>query len=223
MEVHIMKKKLLTILVIIVATIVIANYKSIYAFFTTEDAKTNVFSVGNISATVTEPNYEDNKIVTPGAELVKDPTFSNTGKIDSYIRAQVYVPISKDIKYVDENENVVTPTEEVELVTYKLNDGWELVTDEGFSGIYEDTNGNKYKVYTYKYVENGKEKIVATGETIAKALFDKVKIINYLDIDQTINIKLQVSAIAVQSDGGTADEMWTYYKNQNTTAIVGLE
>ena len=72
-------------------------------------------------------------------------------------------------------------------------------------------------------MENGFEKIVKPNETIDKTLFDKVKIINYLDMDTTVNLKLYVSAIAVQSDGDTAENMWTYYKNQNGTGIVGVK
>ena len=97
------------------------------------------------------------------------------------------------------------------------------MTEEGFSGSYEDTEGNRYKVYTYKFMENGVEKIVNANESIGKALFDKVKVINYLDMDKTVNLKLYVSAIAVQSNGDTAENMWKYYKNQNGTGIVGVK
>ena len=221
-----MRKKvviILSILVIIALITITSNYKTINAFLTNKDKVTNNFRVGKISATVTEPNYEDNKTVKPEEEITKDPTLTNTGEVDSYIRAQVYVPISKEIKYVDENENIITPSEEIELLSYEINEGWEEVTEEGFSGIYEDNNGNKYKVYTYKYVKDGKEKIISKGETIEKALFEKVKIINYLDIDKTTNIKLHVIALAVQAEGGTAEEMWTYYKKQNEAGIVGVK
>lgn len=219
------KKKLIItlIILIIIIAILIIGYKTILAFYTSKDQTINKFSVGQISATVTEPNYENNKIIKPNEEIAKDPTLSNTGEVDSYIRAQVYVPISSEIKYVDLNENIVTPSEETEIFTYKVNDGWEEVTDDGFFGIYEDKDGNKYKVHTYKYVKNGQEQIIKPGETIGVTVFDKVKVINYVDMDKNVNLKLYVSAIAVQSDGGTAEEMWTYYKNQNGSGILGVD
>lgn len=217
------KNKLIVISIITTAIILSIGIRLIYAYYTDKSQKINTFKVGEIEAIVREPNYEDNKIVKPNEEIAKDPTFSNIGEVSSYIRAQVYVPVSKAVKYVDSNENIVEPSEEIELLSYKVNAGWELVTEEEFSGLYEDREGNKYKVYTYKFVRDGKEKPVNSGETIGKTLFDKVKVINYLDMDKNTNIKLHVSAIAVQSEGGTADEMWTYYKNQNGTGIVGVE
>lgn len=221
-----MRRKLIiafTTIIIITLSLTIINYKTILAFLTNKDKTTNNFTVGELKATVTEPNYEDNQTVKPGEEIIKDPTLSNIGEVEGYIRAQVYVPVSKEIKYVDENEKIIIPEEEIEIATYKINEGWEEVTEEGFSGIYEDKEGNKYKVHTYKYMENGQERIIKPEETIEKPLFNKVKIINYLDMDKTINIKIHVAAISVQSEGGTAEEMWTYYKNQNGTGIVGVE
>lgn len=221
-----MRRKLViafTIIIVITLGSIIINYKTILAFLTNKDKVTNKFKVGELTATVTEPNYEDNKIVKPGEEIIKDPTLSNIGEVNGYIRAQVYVPVSKEIKYVDENENIITPVEEIEIAKYKINQGWEEVTEEGFSGLYEDEEGNKYKVHTYKYMENGQERIIKPEETIEKPLFNKVQIINYLDMDKTINIKIHVAAISIQAEGGTAEEMWTYYKNQNGTGIVGVE
>lgn len=217
------KNKIVVISMVFIIIALCIGFNLIYAYYTNKTERVNKFKVGNLEVTVTEPNYEDNKIVKPNGEITKDPTFSNTGEVSSYIRAQVYVPVSKDIKYVDSNENVIVPSEEIELLSYQINSGWELVAEDGFSGQYEDEQGNKYNVHTYKFIENGVEKVVAPGETINTALFDKVKVINYLDMDKNTNIKLHVSAIAVQSEGGVADEMWTYYKNQNGTGIVGVK
>ena len=197
-----------TILVVITLVFTLRECKNIFAFYTTNDKITNFFNVGQISAEVEEPNYQDNKVVRPGDEVVKDPILSNNGKVDSYIRAQVYVPISEEIKYVDENEEIDEIEKEIELVSYDLNEGWVKVEDNNFTGSYEDGNGNKYHVYTYKYVKDNLEKIIKPGEKIEKPVFDKVKIINYLDMDKAINIKLHVTAIAVQAEGGTAEEMW---------------
>ena len=219
-----MKQKVIATISIItiVLTLAILGYHTVKAYYTHEDKVTNKFKVGELEVSVTEPNYEDNQVVKPGDKITKDPTFSNVGGVDGYIRAQIYVPISKDIKYVDESENIIRPTEDIELVYYEVNTGWEKVTDPGFSGEYEDEDGNKYNVYTYKYVKDGQEQIIQAGETIQPPVFNEIRIINYLDIDENTNIKLHVSAIAIQSEGGTADEMWTYYKNQNGKGIVGV-
>lgn len=221
-----MKRKLIimfTILTAMVLLLVIFNYKTIRAFFTHKDKIINQFKVGEVSANVTEPNYKDNQTIKPGGELIKDPTLTNTGKVNSYVRAQIYVPISNEIKYVDENEEIVTPQEDIEIMTYTVNEGWEEVRSEGYSGIYVDDNGNRYKVYTYKYVENGDEKVITPGEQITQPVFNKVKAINYLDIDEKIELNLHVVALAVQADGGTAEELWEYYKKQNGKGIIGVK
>lgn len=78
-------------------------------------------------------------------------------------------------------------------------------------------------MYTYKYMVNGTEKIVKPEEQINEAVFDAIKVKNYLDTDKSINLKVIVKALAIQAKGGSADEMWTYYKNQNKTGIVGVK
>ena len=201
----------------------VLNYKTILAYATHKDAQTNTLTTGSISAKVEEPHYTNNQVVTPNQEITKDPTFTNDGAVRSYIRAQVYVPISNQIKYVNNNEELITPNDEIELLTYQLNQGWEEVTGTTFSGIYEDAKGNRYKVHTYKYAPSGTEKVIEPNETIAKTLFDKVKVINYADMDKTQNLKLQVSVLTIQSDGGTAENLWTAFANQNGTGIIGVK
>lgn len=227
-----MKKKItiLTILIVLVAIVsVLIYYKDdVMAYYTDNSQRSNPTTVGNMEVSVVEPNYTDNQVIKPNESITKDPTFSNTGAVDGYVRAQVYVPISDQIKYVDNQENIVTPADEIEIFSYQINSGWVEVTDDPsdtykFSGIYEDSDGNRYKVRTYKYMQGGEEKIVSGGETISTPLFDEVSVINYLDMDTTTNLKMHVVALGVQSMGGTADEMWLRFKNQNEAGIVGVE
>lgn len=216
-------KIVIELIVIAVFIAILFNYKTLLAYATYKDEQKNQLSTGSISAKVEEPHYTNNQIVVPNQEITKDPTFTNDGVVNSYIRAQVYVPISNQIKYVNNNEEIITPNEEIELLTYQVNQGWEEVTGSTFSGIYEDAKGNRYKVHTYKYVPDGTEKIIEPNETIAKTLFDKVKVINYADLDRAQNLKLQVAVLTIQSDGGTAEDLWTAFANQNGTGIIGVK
>ena len=205
---------------------------SVYSYYTHKDTKVNRFNVGNIQIEITEPNYdEDNKIVKPNSEIVKDPTIANTGKVPAYIRAQVYIQMAK-IPYISSDGTAVNPGQEVELFTYSVNyennSGWIKVEDADYETTYQDDDGNKYKVCTYKFVENGQEKSIPAGETIsvdgqALPVFSKVKTINYMDTDQEVNAQIHICALGVQSETGTADQMWTNYKNQNGTVIVGIQ
>lgn len=224
-----MKKKvvaLLFVIAVVVATLVITKYNDISAYYTHSDNKLNSFSAGELEVTVTEPNYVDNQIMKPNETIAKDPTYSNTGTVDGYIRAQIYAPISK-IKYVDGDENIVTPEQDVEIFSYTLNSGWVAVEDNPsdtykFNGIYEDSKGNKYMVHTYKYMEGGIEKVVEPGETIQTPVFSSISTPNYLDTDTVVSLKMYATAIAVQKEGGTAEEMWERFKNQNQAGIVGV-
>lgn len=222
-------KKLLLIslflIFIVIVTFIFTNIEILQAYYTDKNSLINKIYTGNIKANVSELNYKNNQILKPNSEITKDPVLSNTGNVDEYLRAQVYIPIAK-LKYVDSNENVILPEDEIDLFSYEysLGQGWEKVIDEGFSGIVQDKNNNKYRVYTYKYIENGKEKIVPSGEKINTPVFNKVKIINYLDIEKEINLKIIVKAIAIQTlDGKSSDEMWTFYKNQNGSGIGRVE
>ena len=225
-----MKKVVIFVLMIvaILSVVVAIKMDDIMAFYTHNDKRINKFNVGSMEVTVTEPNYENNQVIVPNETITKDPTYANTGEVDCYIRAQIYTPISKNIKYVDGNENIVTPAEEIELLTYTVNDGWVEVEDSPsdtlkFNGIYEDSKGNKYRVRTYKYVEGGQEKVVSAGETISTPVFSTVSTINYLDLESAVNLKMYASAIAVQNEGGSAEKMWEAFKNQNGTGIIGIQ
>ena len=225
-----MKKVIIFVLVVvaILSAVVAIKIDDILAYYTHKDNSANKFSIGSVEVTVTEPNYVNNQIIVPNETITKDPTYANTGDVDCYIRAQIYTPISKDIKYVDGNENIITPAEDIDLLTYTINDGWVEVEDNPsdtlkFNGIYEDSKGNRYKVRTYKYMEGGQEKVISAGETISTPVFSTVSTINYLDIESAVNLKMYASALAVQNEGGTAEEMWEAYKNQNGTGIIGIQ
>ena len=210
---------------VIMFTFIFLNKQTLDAYFLNKNSLISKISTGNIKASVTELNYKNNQILKPNDEIIKDPILTNTGSIDEYLRAQVYVPIAK-LKYVDSNENIIFPDDEIDLISYEYNlgQGWQRVKDEGFSGMVQDKNENKYRVYTYKFIENNTEKIVKSGEEINIPVFNKIKTINYLDIENAINLKVIVKAIAVQTlDGKSADEMWTFYKNQNGSGIGGVE
>lgn len=215
----------LFLIFIVIVIFIFTNIRGLHAYYTDKNFLIKDIFIGNVKANVSELNYKNNQILKPNDEITKDPILSNDGNVDEYIRAQVYVPIAK-LKYVDSNEKIIFPEDEIDLVTYEYNlgQGWERVIDEEFSGIVQDKNNNKYRVYTYKYNENGKEKVITSGEKIDIPVFSKIKIINYLDIDKEINFKIIVKAIAIQAlDGKSSDEMWTFYKNQNGSGIGRVE
>ena len=192
---------------VIIFTFIFLNKQTLDAYFLNKNSLISKISTGNIKASVTELNYKNNQILKPNDEIIKDPIVTNTGSIDEYLRAQVYVPIAK-LKYVDSNENIIFPDDEIDLISYEYNlgQGWQRVKDEGFSGMVHDINERQ------SFLTNN------------IPVFNKIQTINYLDIENAINLKVIVKAIAVQTlDGKSADEMWTFYKNQNGSGIGGVE
>ena len=88
-----MKKKIIAVC-LIVAMAAIAVVGGTLAWFTdTEDAN-NVFTVGNVDITLTEPNWtstgsQDAPEVYPGEPLAKDPTVENVGANPCFVRVRV--------------------------------------------------------------------------------------------------------------------------------------
>lgn len=118
----------LCMVIVIIITAILNKNSILQAYYTHKDKVINDFIIGKIEASVEEPDYEDMQTIKPNEEIIKNPKLSNTGEIQSYIRAQVYVPITKDLKYVDSNENIITPNEEIEVISYNLNSGWQEVS-----------------------------------------------------------------------------------------------
>ncbi len=84
-----MKKILLTaISFVLVAALAIGGT---LAYLTDRDAKTNVFTVGNVDITLNEDFAQGSQLV-PGVEVEKNVTVSNTGKNAAWVWVEISVP-----------------------------------------------------------------------------------------------------------------------------------
>lgn len=108
-----MKKRIAIIAtaVLIVALLVVG---STLAFFTDKGEVNNVITMGNVKITLTEPQFEkltNNTYTvsdaTPGKVYDKDPTITNVGDNDAYIRCKVTVKGLEKAK-IDELLNNIT-------------------------------------------------------------------------------------------------------------------
>jgi predicted ribosomally synthesized peptide with SipW-like signal peptide len=93
-----MKKKSLALAAIAVLMVASLATALTLAYFTDRtQVETNVFSVGNVDITLTEPNWDKNKLVdgkmniAPGMKIAKNPTVENTGDNKAYVRMVVTV------------------------------------------------------------------------------------------------------------------------------------
>ena len=89
-----MKKKL-TAVALVVCMLAIMLVGASLAYFTDKtEVEKNVFTVGNVDITLTEPNWdaegsEDAPEVYPGEKLAKDPTVTNVGANPCFVRISV--------------------------------------------------------------------------------------------------------------------------------------
>ena len=93
------------------------------AYFTDTENKENVFTVGNVDITLTEPNWEssgkvDAETVYAGEPLAKDPTVENTGNNPCFVRIKV--------DNLNQFGDKGTITLRTDYVDGKLGDNWEL-------------------------------------------------------------------------------------------------
>ena len=73
---------------------------STLAYFTDKEQASNRITIGKVDITLTEPKWDalsesDKQNITPGKELVKDPTVTNTGINDAFVFLKVKVPAAE--------------------------------------------------------------------------------------------------------------------------------
>ncbi len=167
------------------------------AYFTDEESAENRFTVGNISISLTEPNWnEDNgKNMTPGQRISKDPQITNDGANDAYVFIEVTVPAA-NIKTAD-TDGSLKAAAMTELFSYNVNDGWSLV---------DKKSSVDAAIYTYAYAtKNGKMKPLCPYET-TQPVFDSVSFVNAVEgqIDGS-NLAINVKSMGIQADNLDVD------------------
>ena len=171
-----MKKKIFA-LVLCIAMLAIAVVGGTLAYFTDTDAKTNTFTVGNVSIVLTEPKWDaggaaEAADVYPGEALAKDPTVTNDGANPCFVR----IKVEGLDQFAAEFDGAMI-TYRTDYVEGALVENWVLHTDG-------------YFYYT---------KVLAVGET-TDALFDQIvipfELTNSAEAEPVV-----VTAYAVQAQG----------------------
>ncbi|MBR2786469.1 MAG: InlB B-repeat-containing protein, partial [Clostridia bacterium] len=189
---------ILTILAVIIA---LALTTGIFAYFTSTETATNVFTVGSVQINLTEGEVWDTasengvapesaQTIEPGQHITKAPNIENTGKNPAYVYLKVYVPVNN----------------EQELFSYTVNEtsgqtgGWtQRIGEERHTTI----DGQAYNIYMYEYDET-----LQPGTTTDQALFDEVIFAEgiYFTPEQVAEMgtvkKIIVKAYAIQSESG---------------------
>lgn len=171
-----MKRKILA-LTLCVAMLAIAIVGGSLAYFSDNDAKTNTFTVGNVSIVLNEPNWDRTGAaeafdVYPGEALAKDPTVTNDGKNPCFVR----ISVTNLDQFAAEfsGAQIIYRTDYVDNA---LGQNWVAGTDG-------------YFYYS---------KVLQPGET-TDALFDQIVIPKELTNDAAAK-DIVVTAYAVQAQG----------------------
>lgn len=181
------KKKIFLLLIVFICVLCIGNT---LAFLTDMETKENVFTIGGISISLTEPNWKeaDAQNLVPGAVVAKNPTVTNDGKNDAYVFLSVEIP--KAEVTVDKSQSPVTK-ESKELFSYTLNNGWQEVT------TIDGTDKVKH-IYAYASDANTMTKL---SKSVSATLFENVKLVDFDDLGETNpNLKINVAAYAIQTE-----------------------
>ena len=156
-----MKKKTILSAALALSMAAILAVGGSLAYFTDNDAKDNVFTMGNVDIRLDEV-FEQNSKLYPGEEkdaVTKEVDVTNTGSEDAYVRVQIAVPTA-----LDENEYI-------QLVKNEEKWDWENSTYQ------TAIDGLDYNVYvaTYKDVLKTNEQ---TAEPAITAVYMDKKVTN---------------------------------------------
>lgn len=186
-----MKKKILA-LCLVIALAATAVIGGTLAYFTDTERADNVFTVGNVDITLTEPNWTASGSVDapqayPGEALAKDPTVTNAGANPCFVRIKV-----EGWEVLGANNKITYRTD---YVDGKLGDNWVLHTDGYF--------------YYNKVLEVG---------AVTDALFDQIVIPTSVTNGFDGSYDLVVNAEAVQAQGAKAS--WATVQTMTVAEIA---
>ena len=170
----------------------------IYAFLTHQAVLTNVFTVGNVSAELTEPSWsaEDGEGIFPGEEFDKDPTVTiSSGSADAVAFMEVTIP-KKNVELINASggKEAAALTELFRIGDLKT--GWVELTGTGI-GASSDTAVTRVYACT---------SVLTAGD--AKTLFDTVTFANVAEgqIGSSEELKLTVTADLIQAGGMSIED-----------------
>ena len=209
--------KVLIALVSAIALVAISVLGTI-AYFTSQAEVTNVFTVGKITITLDEsktdewgnPVQPEERVTTntytliPGHTYTKDPVVTIVkGSEAAYVRAIVIV----NNKAVMENK--------FEFVNASTNENWELMQSTAIAA------GEGELVFEFRYRTDSGSEIIprnANSDTKLRAVFDNFRSSGLLTsemVELLEDLKIDVVAHAIQSDGFTSEEeAWTAFDAQ---------
>lgn len=219
-----MKKKI-TAICLCVAMLAIAIVGATLAYFTDTDAKTNVFTTGDVSIDLIETFDENNAMLMPGKDITKEVDITNDGSQPAYVRAHIAIPAILDSGSEDEPAFAAyNNTLHWNFTGNSLAEGlWNWNSDK--DGANYPGNGGTWNMYQTKIDNVMYNVYVATYETAlqpekttSEHAINKV----YLDVKVTNEIMTEITRelgtikVLVAVEGGQVEGFDNAYDALNT-------
>lgn len=190
-----MKKKLL--LLAVAMGVIALGIGSTISYFNSKDTADNVFTVGDVKISLTEPSWDPDAdhVIAPNAMFEKDPQVTNIGKTPAYVRMNIEITEYAAIEKIFESSDFVEGYDA---------DIWEHAGEPAI----ED---GKYKMkFTYY-------KILNPGDT-TEPIFTSV--VFPAEIDPAVleqmsdKFEINITADAIQAEGfANAEEAFEAFDN----------
>ena len=194
------KKTIIKILCISIALVILVT-GGIFAYLSDTDHKSNIFTLGSVKISLTEPNWNQSNAqdFLPGDSISKDPKINNIGRNSAYVYIKVVNPL------IELSNNTESP-----LFNYTINSGWTQLS------TMDDCN---YRITTYYY------NTAINPNASTTSLFNSVTIADYSSELDEIQ-EMTINGYGIQSSyletGSTIQSIFndTFSSNLSDTGIT---
>ena len=176
------------------------------AYFTDQDTKNNVFTVGNVALELNEEHFTDGQLARAEVRLDKDPAVKNTGKNDEYVFLEVKVP-KDEVTLLDSNGQRIPPKALQELFSFfgsgsttvsgSENFGYNSSTASADGWVFlEKTEAADADTYVFGY----SKRLSSGDETVS--LFDKFALRKFIEEEVAggTMLEIPINAYGIQAD-----------------------
>ena len=202
-----MKHKYKLVGAVLLTAIIGAGIGASAAYITDNEEKTNNFSFQNVSLSIREDVWKslsgEEKIISPGKTVAKDPVVENTGSADMYVFLEVRVP-KRNVRTVTDDGKSIINSAETPLFKFSSNESWKLTE-------YDNQNSD-YEKFVYGY-----DCILKSGAKTVP-LFESVDCVNFLEgeLDMGEKTEIVLRTFGIQSDfvlnGQNAADVFDVYE-----------
>ena len=199
-----MSKKI-KVTIAVAALLAVLTAGVVYAYLTYTAELTNTFTVGNVSATLTEPKWAEaetansdiHKNIYPGQSFAKDPTITMS---DTSSPAVVFLEITypyQSVVTLDNNGRKQAAADTQLFTPGTLKTGWAELNGKS---VTDTTKHTITRVYAYNNELSAKD---------STTLFDTVTFANIAEGTELTQLSIKVKADIIQA-GGMAKAGATY-------------